>query len=421
VPEPVSKFLLISIDCLRWDALARTNPVLMTPKFDVLTRDYRLAERFFVTAPATRPSHTSLFTGLYPFEHGLAGQTYLRMFDGVTNLFDLLQQQGFAVSGRSERPDVFRFLDYEPHIGPMDPGAANQSLGSLEPVLDSFDGQDGPQLHFLHFWYAHGGYGTAGIPRLSGQLKEWVDAGRAEEALPFYWAAAVQLQEFRIAEILKKIDLSEWAVFLFGDHGEGFTPEVMAHGDCLHENVVRVPLLAHLPRAGWQLPAGPLSMIDLFPTICELAGVDAGYRGYGRSLLDAGNPDGTQDERLVLSELDSLYGVGFLHPGNLDVEHRRVTSRTAIDGRPLDANPDGVRQWSLSDGERLYRRDETCDTEVLREVATGRDLSCDDGDTWRRRYEEIVEGSNYGHLRAGEETAADREALQRRLKDLGYL
>ena len=60
----VRKFLLISIDCLRYDALSRTNPRLDTPKFDVLTRDYELADRFFVAAPATRPSHTSLFTGL---------------------------------------------------------------------------------------------------------------------------------------------------------------------------------------------------------------------------------------------------------------------------------------------------------------------------------------------------------------------
>ena len=96
--EKIDKFLIVSIDCWRRDALSRTNPRMNTPKFDLLTRDYAFAERYFVTAPATRPSHTSLFTGLYPFEHGLFGQTYLKMFADVANLFDILPRPG-TVSG----------------------------------------------------------------------------------------------------------------------------------------------------------------------------------------------------------------------------------------------------------------------------------------------------------------------------------
>jgi hypothetical protein len=411
------KFLLISIDCLRYDALSRTNPRLDTPKFDVLTRDYQLAESFFVTAPATRPSHTSLFTGLYPFEHGLFGQTYLKMFGGVTNLFHLLQQQGFDVSGHSERPDVFRFLDYENAIGPMDPAARNQCLGSLEPVLDVLDaGGDEPQLRFLHFWYTHGGYGLGGI-KLNPSLKALIDAGRTEEALRYYYAAAVQVQEFRIVEILKKIDLKEWAVFLFGDHGEGFDPEIMAHGDLIHHKVARVPLLAHLPEARWRLPAGTLSMIDLFPTICELAEIDADYRGYGQSLVD----DTPRHGRWVLTELDSLYGVGFLNPGNLEIAHHRVTSRVAIDDKHLERNPQGTRQWSISDGEVLFRFDEISGKHVLREMSSGRDLACADPTPYRVRYEALLDESEYGDLRAQDETAIEQGVLKQRLQDLGYL
>ena len=113
----VEKFLLISIDCWRYDALSRTNPTLRTPKFDLVTQDFSFADRFFVTAPATRPSHTSLFTGLYPFEHGLYGQTYLKMFDQIQNLFQIFDQAGYRTLGRSQRPDVFRFLDFEDFFG----------------------------------------------------------------------------------------------------------------------------------------------------------------------------------------------------------------------------------------------------------------------------------------------------------------
>ena len=227
----VDKFLLISVDCLRYDAVSRVNRRLNTPKFDVLTRKFAFGERFFVTAPATRPSHTSLFTGLYAFEHGLYGQTYLKMFAGIPNLFQLFSDAGFEIHGRSERMDVFRFLDYERFIGPMDPAAKDQHLGSLEDLLHSaFEGEDRPRFCFLHFWYTHGGYGARGIPGMPN-LKALVDAGRAEEALRFYYAAATHVQEFLLVEVLKRVDLDDWAVFIFGDHGEGFCDEVMAHGD----------------------------------------------------------------------------------------------------------------------------------------------------------------------------------------------
>ena len=109
-----------------------TNPLLNTPKFDLLTQDFSLAEKFFVSAPATRPSHTSYFTGLYPFEHGVYGQTYLKMFEGIPNLFQIFNDAGYHITGRSERPEVFRFLDFEPFITSVDPNAGAQHLGSLE-------------------------------------------------------------------------------------------------------------------------------------------------------------------------------------------------------------------------------------------------------------------------------------------------
>ncbi len=411
-----SKFLLISIDCWRSDALSRTNPSLLTPKFDVLTKDYAYADRFFVTAPATRPSHTSLFTGLYPFEHGLFGQTYLKMFAGVTNLLKTFADNGFEVSGRSQRPEVFRFLDYESFIGPLDPAIDDQTLSSIEPTLKMLEGAgDVPQLRFLHFWYTHGGYGMAGLNMRPG-LKELVDTGREAEALRFYHAAAVHVQEFLLVEILKRIDLSEWTVFIFGDHGEGLNKEIMSHGDLIHERVARVPLLAHIPHQGWRLPQRTLSMIDLYPTICELAGIDVGYRGYGRSLLQEGDED-----RWVLTELDSLYGVGFLHKGNLQTEHRRVTSRLSIDGSPLPDNPHGVRQWALNDGELFFRQDETKCESVLRDVMTGAEMDCPNAQSYEEIYQQIVSGSCYTQMDEQSETTEEKQALEQRLKDLGYL
>ncbi|MDE3259190.1 MAG: sulfatase-like hydrolase/transferase [Gemmatimonadota bacterium] len=417
--HPVDKFLLISVDCLRYDSVSRVNPRLNTPKFDLLTRDYAFAERFFVTAPATRPSHTSMFTGLYPFEHGLCGQTYLKMFAGIPNLFQLFSDAGYEIHGRSERTDVFRFLDYERYIGPMDPNATDQHLGSLEDLLHSaFEGEDRPRFCFLHFWYTHGGYGARGIPG-TPNLKALIDAGRVQEALRFYYAAATHVQEFLLVEILKRVNLDEWAVFILGDHGEGFCKEGLAHGDLLHENVIHVPLLVSLPgHDGLKLPRGPLATIDLFPTIVNLAGLSVDYKGYGRDLRDNG---GSYRDRWVYSELDNLYGVGFLNAGNLQADRNRVTSRVAMDGVELKRDEDGLRMWSVTDGRVFYRERLDAGDYVLRDVFSGAEMQCEDPGPYRHARNEITSGSNYKHLQAQETTQAEADILAARLRNLGYI
>lgn len=419
VKNSVNKFLLISIDCWRYDALSRTNPLFNTPKFDLLTKNFTLAEKFFVTAPATRPSHTSYFTGLYPFEHGLYGQTYLKMFEGIPNLFQLFADEGYHITGRSERADVFRFLDYEPFITPIDPNAIAQQLGSLEDMITHLkQPSDIPQFCFLHFWYTHGGYGMSGIPG-APSLGSLVNQGKTDEALRYYYAAATHILEFKLVEILKQLDLPNWAVFIFGDHGEGICDELIDHGSTLNQNVLHVPLLAHIPDVEkLDLPDAPISAIDLFPTITDLAGIEIDYHGFGKNLL---HPLEIDSDRLVLSELDSLFGIGFLSQKNLEMPHHRVTSRTSIDDEEISRYTEGVRLWSLTDGEYLFREDEQTGEFVYRHIMRSEDVECDNPERFRDAYDDILMNSNYQHLQLQDSTPEEREILESRLRNLGYI
>ncbi len=417
--KSVNKFLLISIDCWRYDALSRTNNFFNTPKFDLLTKDFSLAEKFFVAAPATRPSHTSYFTGLYPFEHGVYGQTYLKMFEDIPNLFQIFADEGYHITARSERAEVFRFLDYESFITPMDPIAKEQQLGSLEDLMRHLkQPSETPHFCFLHFWYTHGGYGMSGIPG-APSLSSLVNSGRTDEALRFYYAAATHILEFKLVEILKQLELPEWAVFIFGDHGEGICEEIIEHGNTLNQNVLHVPLLTHIPGVdALEFPKAPISAIDLFPTITNLAGIKTDYNGYGQDLLSASEID---DNRLVLSELDSFYGIGFLSRKNLEMPHHRVTSRTTVDNEEISRYTEGVRLWSLTDGEFLYREDEQTGEYVYRHIMRGEDVICEDPDRFRDAYDEILMSSNYQHLQAQASTPEEKKILEGRLRDLGYI
>jgi arylsulfatase A-like enzyme len=84
--------------------------------------------------------------------------------------------------------------------------------------------------------------------------------------------------------------LDETLVVVAGDHGEGLMQHGhMGHGLTLYEEQVRVPLIFRWPKG---LPAGrsveaPVQLLDLAPTILDLAG-GAGERQFeGRSLKGA--------------------------------------------------------------------------------------------------------------------------------------
>ena len=64
--------LLITIDTLRADRLgAYGSTTVATPNLDRLAREGAMALHASAHVPLTRPSHVSLFTGLYPAEHGI--------------------------------------------------------------------------------------------------------------------------------------------------------------------------------------------------------------------------------------------------------------------------------------------------------------------------------------------------------------
>ncbi|MCA9521537.1 MAG: sulfatase-like hydrolase/transferase, partial [Myxococcales bacterium] len=89
-----------------------------------------------------------------------------------------------------------------------------------------------------------------------------------------------------IAQI-EKLGLSKNSVVIVtSDHGEGFGEhKFYFHGQTLYNEALKVPLILHIPGRSHSVVERDVSLVDLYPTILALAGVDpvAGLRG--RSLL----------------------------------------------------------------------------------------------------------------------------------------
>src|SRR5262249_54715419 len=91
----------------------------------------------------------------------------------------------------------------------------------------------------------------------------------------------------RLMEFLKSRGLDAGTlVVVVGDHGEGLGQHVEpTHGSTLYNATMRVPLLFHRPA---QLPSGRrlasnISLVDVFPTILELLGLNPARKISGKS------------------------------------------------------------------------------------------------------------------------------------------
>lgn len=90
--------VLISIDTCRADFIgAYGNSAISTPHLDALAKQGVLFEHFYSTINTTLPSHASLFTGLYPRNHGVA-RNAMRLGAQNLTLAEFLKSHGYSTA-----------------------------------------------------------------------------------------------------------------------------------------------------------------------------------------------------------------------------------------------------------------------------------------------------------------------------------
>src|SRR5512145_1515565 len=88
--------LLVTIDTLRADALGSYGGRALTPNLDRLAAHGARFEFAHAHAVVTLPSHASILTGRYPYEHGIRDNTGYRLPATEESVATLLKARGFA-------------------------------------------------------------------------------------------------------------------------------------------------------------------------------------------------------------------------------------------------------------------------------------------------------------------------------------
>jgi arylsulfatase A-like enzyme len=414
-PAPTPDILVLVGDTLRADRLGcYGNPRNLTPFIDSIARRATVFRNAYASTSWTNPSVASLFTSRYPSQHGVISFESVLSEEEVT-LAEVLREAGyataffspngliregwgyeqgfsefaeFAIPGIAGRPDHLR-LPYRADY------TNRQALTWLDSLAASGSARP-PVFLYIQYMEPHAPYAP-----LKGAL-QWILEGRKPPDLdelnrlaffgnevPLHDRVLRDLRDVYDAEVLsldmelrrffRELDargfLENAIVAVTSDHGEEFKEHgLIGHEKTLFDEVTRVPLLIALPEGSQGVEvAGPVSLVDLAPTLLGLIGRPAPAAFEGRSLLDrSGEPSapGVAYSELIVPETGGWRRFG---PHQRSVVAGRHKLIAGINGEmeyyDLEADPGERDPDALGEAERAALREQL---EAFQERAASR-------------------------------------------------
>ena len=292
VSRSALNLVVITLDTTRADHLGAYGfQSIETPHIDELAREGVLFVQTSTTSPLTLPAHASLYTGRFPFSHGVRDNAGFTLDARETTLAEILKRRGYstgafvssvvldAAKGLNQGFDFYR----DDFASPAPPGPAVALRRPADDVTDdalSWLAQVGSSRFFawLHFYDAHAPY----QPR--SPYREWYATRPYDAQIAFMDAQVGRLLDF----LRERALLERTIVVVIADHGEGLGDHrETAHGIFLYDNVIRVPFIIRAPFAGLRarIVDDVTRTVDVMPTLLELIEVAAPENSEGKSLL----------------------------------------------------------------------------------------------------------------------------------------
>lgn len=331
----VENLLLVTIDALRAD---RVGPDL-TPRLHALAERGVRFKRVWAQAPNTPRSFPSVLTSRYPSQVGWAQQfkNYSPILDDNETVFEALGRAGIRNIGlfshfyfSVERNLSQGFAEWD------NSGAGSISESNTDIAAPRIGARVADRLRHLaaapqrfalwtHFFEPHSRY--VDHPEFPVTLK-------GIPGLVARYDAEIRFVDRHLGNLLDVLMQSglerNTAIVVFSDHGEAFGEHRhYFHGQALHEEQIRVPLVVAAPGLSPRVLDAPSMLLDLAPTLCELLGVAPPSPFRGRSLLPLARGHALP-ERPVFAEL--LPAPSWPHAARALVDRDRKTIDRVSDG-----------------------------------------------------------------------------------------
>jgi arylsulfatase A-like enzyme len=306
-PSP-SGLVIITLDTTRADRLpAYGFGSVATPAIDALVSRGAVFDEAVSVAPLTLPAHTSLFTGLYPANHGVRENGSRPLDRSHATLAGVLHDRGFhtaafvgsivlaADRGLSAGFDVY---DDGGERGAPAPHRRDggEVVDRARAWIGGLDGK--PFFLWVHLYDVH-------APQALPMEFRRASGDRYEGGIAY-----VDAQIGRLLDALGRRRLSSKTVIVVaGDHGESLGEHgENEHGIFLYESTLRVPLVVCVPGVAARRVAAVTSLVDVFPTVLQLLGIAPSVPHDGVSLVPA-LTGGRLPNRAIYAE--SMYAARF--------------------------------------------------------------------------------------------------------------
>jgi arylsulfatase A-like enzyme/Tfp pilus assembly protein PilF len=287
--------ILITLDSTRADRIGFLGShSALTPNLDGLAPESIIFERAYTQAPLTLVSHATILTGTYPQTHQVS-ELGSPLGAGLPYLPDLLHAHGYRTAA---------------FVGSI-------LLDPRNGLVPGFD--RGFDLYDAGFQQSSGSGDKQLVERRADQLVARATKSLSNNTLgPFFlWVhlydphapygrsydravAAADAALGKLIAVLRAQKLFEDSIMVVAsDHGESLGAHGEdTHGIFLYDATIHVPLLLKLPQnqmAGKRVK-GRVRLVDVAPTVLEVAGVPVPSQMQGQSLLRIArtNPDADQ-------------------------------------------------------------------------------------------------------------------------------
>ncbi|MFO0981341.1 MAG: sulfatase [Planctomycetota bacterium] len=311
--ERPPSILLVTIDTARADAFGAYGGKASTPTFDALAQNGVLFTRAATPVPITHPAHTSLLTGLYPARHGVRDNGLFTLDDHALTLAEILQARGYDTAAFVSAVVLARGFGLAQGFAHYDDAGlsathlerpAGETVAAAVAHLRAAR-TERPFFCWVHLYDPHFPYQPP--EPFAARFHDQPYLGEVSYA---------DAETDRLIVAARARDPST-VIVITADHGEGLGEHGEAtHGIFLYQSTMRVPLVI----AGGSLPRGQrcehlVSLLDVAPTLCEVAGAEIPGGLDGRSLVRELHGGAADDPPLALETMLPYlsYGWSALH------------------------------------------------------------------------------------------------------------
>jgi arylsulfatase A-like enzyme len=281
--EDAQQIFLIVLDTVRADHLGVYGYEReTTPSLQRLSRSATKYRQAYAAAPWTLPSHASMLTGLYPFEHGArtlsgavkdvaVGRGVGALPSDIPTIPELLGDAGYATGA------IIANSVYLRRLYGLDRGFAQYNVepGSVEQINERVftwlkRHKDEPFFLMINYMDAHRpynvtpreGFPTFEDPNISSQLLDELypiilngdepSNEKLTQLIDAYDLAIANLDEGLgdlFAKLRKQEMYDDSLIIVTSDHGEFFGEHgLLEHSKDVYEPVVEIPLLVKSPK-----------------------------------------------------------------------------------------------------------------------------------------------------------------------------